>query len=139
MNRFLRDAAVSAGVVCLALTMTMARGLNVDPNQSGAINVSSNNSTPTQIFTSDPAATRSYIVNTSTNNLFIVGFSTLTNLSISSAAVVSANLNSTGSFYLTGSSGTVIWSPDGPLDAYTGPLWAVAGGTGATILRFRAH
>jgi len=119
---------------------------NIDPTQTGSIVVSSNPGSPTQIFVNDMSAMRTYIVNSSTNNIFIVGFSTTSALSVSSASVVSTNL-STGSFYIAGATTTVangpvvptIFSPDGVNDPYRGPIWAVSGGSGSVIQRFRAH
>lgn len=142
-------ALVFAFGFCAGLAWSFS--LNFDPNQTGSIVVSNNPAAPTQIFTNDLAATRTYIINTSTNNLFLVGYSTTSVLSISSASIVSTSLTN-GSFFIQGATSTItngssltpiVFSPDGSLDPYRGPIWAVSGNTGSSsftsIQRFRAH
>lgn len=121
-----------------------ALSLNIDPNQSGSIAVGTSATSPTQIFTNDPAATKTCVVNTSTNTVFFVGYSTTSALSIGTNTSVSTSV-STGSFFLQGTlvnSATVQAQQfcfDGNNDNFRGPVWAVAGGSGATIQRIRMH
>lgn len=141
MKRFLTALTILLSSAYIAHAYSMLP----DPNQTGSIAVSTGTQSPQQIFTSDLNATRTFIVNTSTNNIFIVGYSTIGAVNVSSWSSVSNN-TTTGSFYILGTliGPTTVqatnWTPDGPNDPYRGPLWAVAGGQGGTVIqRFRAH
>lgn len=143
MKRYAFTLAYIAGLAVGAFGFAR----NIDPVQTGSINVSATSAPPTQIFNDDLSAMRTYVVNSSTCNIFIVGYSTTSALSVSSAAVVSTNLN-TGSYFIAAATTTIangvivptVFSPDGPTDPYRGPMWAVSGCTsGAVIQRFRAH
>lgn len=145
MKRFILNVL---GAIALFASMGYAFEFNIDPTQTGMIQISTNSATPTQIFNNDPSAMRTYIVNTSTNAIWIVGFSTTTAISISSASVVNVSTTSaSGSFFLPAEANSsnftnqpIYFSPDGPIDPYRGPMWAVSAGQGgAFIERFRAH
>lgn len=142
----MRKTIASILLVLTTAVCAFAASLNIDPAQSGSVLCGSATSNPTQLLLNDPAATRTYIVNLSTNNVFIVGYSTITPIGISSAAIVSTSLVS-GSFYIGAATTTIAngpnipsyFSPDGPFNAYTGPMWCVGGGQGAVVQRIRTH
>lgn len=133
---------LAAVLIPILSAWAAARSLNLDPNQCSALSIGIVATSPTQVFTNDPAATKSYVINTSTNVVYIVGYSTTSARSISTNAAFSISL-STGSFYLPAVAANTQPIPfvlDGPADPYTGPLWAVAGPSGAAvILRCRTH
>lgn len=125
-------------IICIAgLTSTCwARTLTMDTTDSGAIIVSTAPTSPTQILSYNPNAVRTIIINPSTTTVFLSG---MTSTSTSTPFAFSISLT-TGSFYIAGSTTTQTntFSPDGPYDSFTGPLWAVTnGGTGTSIERVR--
>lgn len=116
--------------------LVFARALTVDTTQTGALNCTSNASSPTTVFTNDPAATRSYVINISSNPVYL-GFQSTTSTSTPSAFSISL---SSGNFSIpANSSSTIVFSPDGTNDVFTGPMWCVSGGTGSPIERIRMH
>lgn len=129
-------AALASLVTAMVIASTMsapahARILTIDSTQSGTINIPTGSAT--QILNNDPNATRTYLVNYSTTNIFL-SFMVTTSTSTPQTFSLST---STGSFYLAGS--TTPWSPDGPLDSFTGPMWAQTTGGGAPLTRIRFH
>lgn len=133
--------AILASVAYKAYGFTLA----ADPAQTGVINCSGNAAAPTVVFTWDPNASRSYIVNASTTDIFI-GFVAANSTATAAAFSIS---KSTGNFYVPATTAPyntstvptpIIWSPDGPSDAFRGPMWCVANGGGADkIQRIRMH
>lgn len=116
--------------------------VNIDPGQSGAVVVSATAATPTQLFTSDSAASKTCVVNVSTNPVYVVGFSTTSYKQQGINATFSVSTSS-GSFYLPPvASAGVAGAPfcfDGPDNAFTGPLWAVAATGGNIVIKIRNH
>ena len=94
--------------------------------QSGTIVVSTIPTAPTQVFTQGPYGfTLSVVVNPTAFNLF---YST-SNVGISTTAASGAAGTTATTPYLTP---LTSFSPDGPVTAYQGPLWAVLASTSAT-------
>ena len=114
--------------------------MQIDPTYTGSVAVSTSVNSPTQLFVSDLSAMRTYVVNTSTNVVYIVGMSTTAANPVTTPSLFSISLT-TGSFYIPAAVGisSPTWSPDGPIDPFRGPLWAVANSQGGTVIqRFRA-
>lgn len=124
-----------AAMVLVFSGFALARELTIDPTDSGSISVSTNAVSPTLILTNNPAALRTYILNMSTNNIYLGGLPS-TVISTSTPAAFSISTSS-GNFYIAGATAPfagaplipTFFSPDGPGDSYTGPLWAVSSGT----------
>lgn len=119
---------------CLTVVGSLwARELTIDTTDSGSILISTSSLTPTLILSNNPAALRTYIVNPSSNVVFLSGMSTT---STSTPAPFSLS-TSTGSYFLAVSTPNYVFSPDGPSDSFTGPMWAVSPGQNTTIQRIR--
>ena len=92
-------------------------------NDSRTIVVTTNTASPTQLLTNEPFTVRTWITNYSTFTLF---------LSTASQSITTSSNSVTGIMIpgatTAGTVGTV-WSPDGPMVPYWGPLYGVLGGT----------
>jgi len=84
-------------------------------NPSRQVSVSATAASPTQLCAQDNLANRTLIVNDTDFRLHIATYTHTFNTSVTS-----------GDFYVPARSS---YSPDGPIDPYRGPIWAVIAGT----------